>query len=330
MARAIGVKLFAMMTLGLLYAAPAAAQDTYALLPTTTDAEIVAPPTADTLRVATTAADTLKVAAAAADTLTPASTASAAQLARARLFVPPSSYRLPDTLESPPAIPEAAEGDGAEPPQEVEFCCDRTHLGLTMIEIGVVLVAPWYFNRHVSDDSTAAITWDSWKRNIVQGFEWDADNLNTNMFVHPWGGALYFNAATSNGYNFWQAGIFTWMGSFLWEMFGEANRPAINDWASTTLGGIALGETLNRTSRMTWDNSATGFGRTLRELGGFLLNPTGGASRLFRGEWSKVGKNPEGRVPIRSSGYMQLGARHTGEGGKAKAQTGGFYAFRWV
>jgi len=311
MARAIGVRLFVVMTLGVLYAVPLAAQDAYAPLPTAADIVPPAPTTVDTLKTVPTLTD--------------------AELARARLFVSPASFRLPGTPEAAPIVPGVADGDAAaEPPQDDEFCCDSRHLGLTMIEIGVVLIAPWYFNRHVSDDSTAAITWDAYKRNIVQGFEWDADNFNTNMFGHPFGGALYFNAATSNGYNFWQASVFTWMGSFIWEMFGEANRPAINDWAATTLGGIGLGESFNRTSRMVWNNSATGFGRTLRELGGFALNPTGGASRLFRGEWTKVGKNPDGRIPIASNGMMQLGARHTGKVGTNEPKTSGYYGFWWV
>ena len=136
----------------------------------------------------------------------------------------------------------------------------------------VILILPWYFNRHVADDSTATMSFDAWKRNVVQGMEWDADAFQTNMWAHPYHGNVYFNAARSNGYNFWQSSAWAWGGSFLWEMFGENNRPAINDWAATAIGGIALGESLNRMSRLIWDNSATGFSRTLREFGGFLVN----------------------------------------------------------
>ncbi len=222
--------------------------------------------------------------------------------------------------------PEPSAGVGS-PQEPAEFCCDRPHLGLTAIEIGILLVAPWYFNRHVSDDSTAVISWDSWKRNIVQGFEWDGDNFKTNMFAHPYHGNTYFNSARSNGYNFWQSAAFAWGGSFLWETFGEANRPAINDWIATAVGGIAIGETMNRVSRLVWDNSATGFGRTLRELGGFLLNPMGGGSRLFRGEWTKVGANPPDRFPSANIGDMSLGVRWVGAEGTTDAQLGGYFAF---
>ncbi len=207
------------------------------------------------------------------------------------------------------------------------FCCDRRHLGLTLIDISTVLVLPWYFNRYVADDSTAVIGLDSWKRNIERGFEWDHDNFKTNMFAHPYHGAMYFNAGRSNGYNFWESAAWAWGGSFLWEMFGENNQPAINDWLATAVGGIAIGEMLHRTSLTVWDNTATGTGRTLKEIGGLLLNPMGGASRLFRGEMSKVGPNPADRFPDVLKTSLNVGVRHVGEGGRASSSTGGTVQF---
>ena len=180
------------------------------------------------------------------------------------------------------------------PQEDAVFCCDRTHFWPTMGEVGILLVVPWFFNRHVSDDSTALVTFDSWKRNVVQGMEWDRDAFQTNMWAHPYHGAMYFNSARGNGYDFWQSSAFSWGGSFLWEMFGEANRPAINDWMATALGGVALGESLHRFSTMIWDNSATGFGRTMRELGGFLVNPMGGFNRLVRGEGIETSATGDG------------------------------------
>ena len=85
-----------------------------------------------------------------------------------------------------------------------------------------------------------------WGRNLNEGFEWDNNDFKTNMFMHPFHGSVYFNAARSNGYDFWEATAFTWAGSFIWEMFGENNRGAINDWVATSMGGMVLGEAFHR------------------------------------------------------------------------------------
>ncbi|MDX1393580.1 MAG: DUF3943 domain-containing protein [Gemmatimonadota bacterium] len=195
------------------------------------------------------------------------------------------------------------------------FCCDSRELGVTLIEIGAAMVIPWYFNRHVSDDSTAVIGPDTWWANVEEGFEWDHDNFKTNMFAHPYHGGLYFNAGRSNGYNFWESAAWAWGGSFLWEMFGENNRGAINDWLATAVGGIAIGEALHRASVTVWDNEATGTERALREIGGFFINPMGGASRLFRGEMSRTGANPDDRFPASVRTNLNGGFRHVGDAG---------------
>jgi hypothetical protein len=207
-------------------------------------------------------------------------------------------------------------------PQQAEFCCDSRRFGMTAIETGFAMVIPWYFNRFVSDDSTAVLSLESWGRNIREGFEWDHDNFKTNMWAHPFHGNLYFNAARSNGYDFYESAAWAWGGSFLWEMFGENNRPAINDWIATAVGGIAIGEMLHRASATVWDNEATGTERALREFGGFVLNPMGGASRLFRGEMGQVGENPADRYPSTASSFLNAGVRSVGEGGDAPSSTG--------
>ncbi|MDP2469341.1 MAG: DUF3943 domain-containing protein [Candidatus Palauibacterales bacterium] len=243
-------------------------------------------------------------------------------------------------LDTPPLALRPLDASGAAPPgletglpgpqDDGAFCCDRRHFWPAIGEVGILLVVPWYFNRHVADDSTAVLSGDSWKRNIIEGMEWDRDAFKTNMWAHPYHGSTYFNSARGNGYDFWQSAAFSWGGSFLWETFGENNRPAINDWMSTALGGIALGETLHRFSVMIWDNSATGFGRTMRELGGFLVNPMGGFNRLVRGEWTKMGPNAEGRFPTTSAGALRAGYRWIGEGGRSEPSSGGFVSFDYL
>jgi hypothetical protein len=173
---------------------------------------------------------------------------------------------------------------------------------------------PWYFNRYFADDSTALRSTQSWKNNIERGFTWDRDHFRTNMFLHPFHGSAYFNAARTNGYGFWEAAAFPWLGSFLWEFLGERNRPSINDWVSTSAGGVVMGEALYRTSRVIRDNTATGSDRTFRELGAFFLDPVGAVNRLFRGEMTRTGPNPSDRLPEKFGIATKLGLRHVGHG----------------
>jgi hypothetical protein len=185
---------------------------------------------------------------------------------------------------------------------------------ITAGEIIALQIIPNYFNHHVADDTTAVLSWNSFKHNIETGFEWDPNNFNGNMFMHPYHGNVYYNAARSNGYSYWGSVPFAFAGSFIWEMFGENNRGAINDWVMTSLGGITIGEGLHRSATMLRDNTARGAGRAFREIGGFLLDPVGGFNRAFRGEMSKVGPNPEDRFPSKLNSYLDIGSRVMGEG----------------
>jgi hypothetical protein len=217
------------------------------------------------------------------------------------------------------SVPLGTEGESAAVPGDpatdtVPFCCLEEHFGALATEVGLLQIVPWYFNRYFKDDSTAVLSLDSWRRNVEQGFEWDVDGFDTNMFLHPIHGNAYFNAARTNGYGFWESAVVPWAGSFLWEFFGEKNRPSINDWVSTSASGVVIGEALFRTSRVILDNRATGVGRGLREFAGFLVNPLGGINRLMRGEMSRVGPNPDGRLPAAFGLASKAGLRVVGEG----------------
>ena len=74
------------------------------------------------------------------------------------------------------------------------------------------------------------------KENITYGFVWDNDKWGTNMFMHPYHGNLYYNAARSNGYNYWQSGLFALAGSAMWEVLMENEHPSINDIITTPIG----------------------------------------------------------------------------------------------
>ncbi len=208
--------------------------------------------------------------------------------------------------------------------QPKPFCCSSKHIGMAAAEIGILQIMPWYFNRHINDDTTAVLSFSSLKRNIAQGFEWDPNEFVTNMFMHPIHGNVFYNSARSNGYNYYESSAFAWAGSFIWEFFFENNRPAINDWAMTSLGGIAIGEALNRTARMIRDNRATGTGRAARELAGLLLDPIGAGNRLVRGEMTRVGENPDDRLPDVVTIFGAAGYRFMGEGTFEQGRSTGY------
>lgn len=210
----------------------------------------------------------------------------------------------------------AAQPAGAVPPppaDSIPFCCDTQRFAPMAAEVLTLQLIPWYFNRNVAVDSTAVLSVGAWRRNLVLGFEWDPGNFETNMFMHPVHGNLYFNAGRTNGYSFFESSALAWAGSLMWEMFGENNRPAINDWINTSMGGITIGEVVWRGSRALLDNRATGTARAWRELGHFFVNPVGAFNRLWRGETMRVGANPDGRFPSSFRSALFFGIRSVGD-----------------
>ncbi|EEC94193.1 hypothetical protein PRABACTJOHN_04446, partial [Parabacteroides johnsonii DSM 18315] len=100
----------------------------------------------------------------------------------------------------------------------------------------------WGFDRYLVKEDWAYINGHTIKSNFKKGPVWDTDQFTTNLFSHPYHGSLYFNAARSNGMNFWQSAPFAASGSLMWEFFMENEPPSINDMLATTFGGIELGE----------------------------------------------------------------------------------------
>ncbi|MDH6357517.1 DUF3943 domain-containing protein [Parabacteroides sp. PF5-9] len=151
-----------------------------------------------------------------------------------------------------------------------------------------VNMAVWTFDRYIQKGDFAYINGHTIKENFKHGFIWDNDQMGTNMFLHPYHGSLYYNSARSNGYNYWQSGLFAFAGSWMWEMFMECEYPSTNDIIATPIGGMALGEMLYRTTDLILDDRKTGNTRVGRELSVFLLSPTRGLTRLINGDaWRK-------------------------------------------
>lgn len=159
----------------------------------------------------------------------------------------------------------------------------------------------WAFQQDWARSGTRA-----WGKNLRLGWEWDEDAFPTNMFAHPYHGGLYFNAARSNGLDYFQSVPIAFFGSWSWEYFGETYRPSLNDWFMTSFGGIALGEMFHRVSASIRDNTARGRPRTLRELAALPMDPIGGLNRILRGQWKGTGPNPPEHDP--GSYVLRVGA----------------------
>ena len=160
----------------------------------------------------------------------------------------------------------------------------KKHLEQSAATIMGVNVGVWAFSRYVRNQDYAYISLNTIKENFKHGFVWDNDNMSTNMFFHPYHGNLYFNAARSNGYNYWQSGLFALGGSAMWELFMENEYPSTNDIIATPIGGMALGETLYRTSDLILDDRAIGRERVGREMAAFIVSPMRGLTRIINGD----------------------------------------------
>lgn len=146
----------------------------------------------------------------------------------------------------------------------------------------------WAFDRFVQHGDWSYINFNTIKENFRHGFKWDNDNLNTNMFLHPYNGSLYYNAARSNGYNYWRSGLFAIAGSAMWELFMEREYPSTNDIIATPIGGMCIGEVCFRASDLVLDDRARGADRVGREISGFLLSPMRGITRIITGDAWRV------------------------------------------
>lgn len=112
-------------------------------------------------------------------------------------------------------------------------------------------------------------------------------------------GSFYFNAARTQGYNFWQSTPFVFAGSYMWKIFGENGTPEREDLINTTIDGIFLGEILYRLSSNILDDRTRGAERVFREIFAGLINPVRGFNRLLQGKsFRTVNKEIYQKEPI--------------------------------
>jgi len=212
-----------------------------------------------------------------------------------------------------PALPPELSTDSSSTTEK-----PKKRFWLAAGEVVFFNMLPWIYGRYLHDTSVTDVSSvgpSTWARNIknLPSFyrTFDQDTFQVNQVAHPYHGSLYFNSARSNGYSFWQSIPFSLGGSLMWETFFENELVDINDVYATTVGGAALGEVFYRSSRMIVDNSATGVGRVLREIGALALNPAGAVTRMVTGEMWKTGPNPDDRLPsplviVFDAGYQRV------------------------
>jgi hypothetical protein len=215
----------------------------------------------------------------------------------AALTLPLAAQAPPE--ESPAPVDPAAPASGAR----LTLGLDKTlakqpkHFFTAAGEVVLLELLPWAYDRYVADEEFARISFHTIRENFRKGFTYDSDHFSTNQAAHPYHGSLYFDAARSNGYGFWESGAFTLAGSLLWECCMETTAPSVNDLVNTTLGGMTRGEISHRLSVMILDNTASGSNRLWRELGAAIVNPVGAVTRLLHGDTSRDFPNPEERFP---------------------------------
>ena len=188
----------------------------------------------------------------------------------------------------------------------------RRHFWRAAGEIVLLEAVPWAFDRYVENDDFSHISIHTVRENFKTGFQFDRDHFNVNQSAHPYHGSLFFEAGRSNGYSYWESGLFALSGSLIWECCMENDAPSINDVVNTTLGGMTRGEISHRLSVMILDNTATGAARFWRELAGAIVNPVGAFTRLVDGDMGREFPNPDERFPGTFAVSGDLGYRHIG------------------
>lgn len=192
----------------------------------------------------------------------------------------PLAAQMPINLSVADTIPP----DSAD----VAYYSGKKHFWRAAGEVAGFNAGLWAFDRYVQHGDFAYISPHTIGENFKHGFIWDNDKLGTNMFLHPYTGNLYFNAARSNGFNFWASSLYAVAGSAAWELFMECEYPSTNDVIATPIGGVAIGEVLYRASDLAVDDRATGWKRFGHEAGIFALSPMRSLTRILNGDAWRV------------------------------------------
>ena len=72
----------------------------------------------------------------------------------------------------------------------------------------------------------------------------DRDRWYVNYIGHPYQGAFYYNSMRAQGAEMWQASMFAFANTAIWEFFleGAIEQPSVQDLLVTPIAGTLLGE----------------------------------------------------------------------------------------
>jgi len=208
-------------------------------------------------------------------------------------------------------------------PEAPALCaaCPKRSVGRALFQTTMVNVVYEMANL-VRGQVTARITPNSWWANMENGWVWDLDDFTVNQIGHPYQGSNYFNSGRANGLSFYESAAVAAFGSSTWEYFGETNKPSLNDFINTTLGGIALGEMFHRAGWLVRNTHATGKGRLWSEIGAMALDPVTGYNRFRTGDASRVTDKPADLVPSSLDSLVSAGVLWRGSQSSAFTAAG--------
>lgn len=130
-----------------------------------------------------------------------------------------------------------------------------------------------------------------WWRNVKKGPVIDKDNAMFNYILHPYGGAVYYMTARSQGFNLFYSSLYAAaISTFFWEYGIEAfmEVPSIQDLTITPIAGTIVGEGFYRIKRYIVDNDYKFLGsKILGNVIAFVVDPVNEVVGLFAGNPSR-------------------------------------------
>lgn len=169
----------------------------------------------------------------------------------------------------------------------------RPKAGFAALELIALDGIFWGVSKYVAGKPFADISLATIKKNLDTGFVWDNDEFPTNLVAHPYQGGLYFSAGRAWGLSYLQSIPYAFAGSFIWEMFLENEPASINDLITTTIGGMAYGEVMHRSSERFIRYNQRGVKRVGLELIAAVIDPAKAVKRLTTGELWAYNKDYE-------------------------------------